>query len=159
MNQPKYITYRGAKYERVNTLNEIIVDPIPHRCCLIVESNSRGETEVDSCEFIDKPAKKAAEDFLQGWRGDLVAGGGPEELERYAEFLSDEPMEKDQFSYYGSLDEETGFIVCTRGRGAYSHIYDLAKTWNDLEKSYTADPGDHDNAYYALITALENCSY
>lgn len=28
-NQPKYISYRGAKYERVNILNEIRVDPIP----------------------------------------------------------------------------------------------------------------------------------
>jgi len=28
-NQPKYIIYKGAKYERVNTLNEIKVDPVP----------------------------------------------------------------------------------------------------------------------------------
>jgi len=28
-NQPKYITYKGAKYERVSTLSEIKVDPIP----------------------------------------------------------------------------------------------------------------------------------
>jgi len=28
-NQPKYITYRGAKYERIPTLNEIKVDPTP----------------------------------------------------------------------------------------------------------------------------------
>ena len=28
-NQPKYITYRGAKYERIPTLNEIRVDPTP----------------------------------------------------------------------------------------------------------------------------------
>ena len=27
MNQPKYITYKGAKYERISTVNEIVVEP------------------------------------------------------------------------------------------------------------------------------------
>lgn len=27
MNQPKYITYKGAKYERISTINEIVVEP------------------------------------------------------------------------------------------------------------------------------------
>lgn len=159
MNQPKYITYRGAKYEKISTLNEIIVDPIPHRCCLMEVGGTRGETDIYSCEFIDKPAKKAAEDFLQGYKDELVANGGPEALEQIDQFLSDEPIEKDQFSYYGSLHEEDSFIVCTRGRGAFSHLYDLAKTWKDLEESSTADPDDVDNAWFALETALKNLSY
>ena len=142
MNQPKYITYKGAKYERVNTLNEIRVDPTPPHCCLLVVGTTRGETDIYTCEFKNEPAGKVAKDYLHG-----------------GEYFTNTPVEEDQYSYYAFLYEEVVLIVCTRGRGAFGYLYDLAKKWKDLEKSYTADPGDHDNAYYALITALENCSY
>jgi len=145
MKQPKYITYKGAKYERIPTLNEIRVDPIPHRCCLIVVTLSGG-ISIDSCEFINKPAKKVAEDFLQDWKNKLDA----EEIENN-EFLSPSPEELDEYSYCGYLNEESSFAVCTQSRGAFSYIYDLAKAWDDA-----VDPDNAEDAYDALEDALAN---
>lgn len=144
MKQPKYITYRGAKYERVGALNEIRVDPIPPRSCLIVVTLSRG-ISIDSCEFINKPAKKVAEDFLKDWKSKLDA----EEIENN-QFLSPSPEELDEYSYYGYLNEDSSFAVCTQ-RGAFSYIYDLAKAWDDA-----VDPDNAEDAYDALEDALAN---
>ena len=47
-NQPKYITYKGAKYEKISTLNEIKVDPIPP---LTIQSIELASNQYDGDTF------------------------------------------------------------------------------------------------------------
>jgi len=142
-NQPKYITYRGAKYEKISTLSEILVDPVPFPdCCVMYYQIDRYVLDIDSVEFYRGPAKKVAEDFLEDYKTTMI--------EDDSELLQDEATEVDQYSYIHYLGlgawENDRFIVCTRGKGAYGNIYDLAKKWKDAQEG---------NDRHAAETALQ----
>lgn len=131
--QPKYITYKGAKYQRVNTLNEIIVEP-GSKCCVIRIYGSRGYYTVNKEYKIGNPGR-IADDTLSKVKQKQYDGLDPDEYEMEAEyieeFFSKKPTEVDRYSYYADIGEEESFIVCTKGKGKWSFLYDLAVNNDD----------------------------
>ena len=125
-HQPKYITYKGVRYERVNTLNEIIVEPSSN-CCIITVLLEMGHLSVQKFEFKIGNPERIADDALSKAKH--------KQRERYGqffpiseEFFSKEPIEIDQYSYYADIGEEGEFLaVCTKGKGKWSFLYDLAE--------------------------------
>ncbi len=127
MNQPKYITYKGVKYERVLALNEIIVDPLPRRCCVVIITVSGHRVSFDEGKFVNSPPASipniVRQEALETWHD-------PEEFD---EFFSVKQL--DEFTYCGGYGEEGLYMVCTRNRGAGSNIYNLFEQYSE-EKSY-----------------------
>jgi len=124
MNQPKYITYRGAKYERVNTLNEIIVGPLPE-CCVIEFTKSNSN--------LQNPLYK----FVRGYAKNI----GEKQLEDYSAThhrSKRELIEIDRYTYYGNYSAYFAFMVCTDKRGEYGHVYSLAKDYDKYLRQYQA---------------------
>ena len=122
--QPKYITYKGAKYERVNTLNEIIVEP-GSDCCIITILLSMGHLSVNK-EYESGNPGRIADDALRKAKQERYAQDFGEE------FFSKEPIEIDRYSYYADIGEDGEcLVVCTKGKGKWSFLYDLAKNNDD----------------------------
>ena len=145
MNQPKYITYKGAKYQRIDTLSEIIVDPLP-RCCIIEFGGGVGGTTIISVKFERGNSKKVAQDFLDKRKEEAIADGDTPPY--HGGYLSEVPDEYDRYSYTAQVHEEDDIIVCTKGRGRWGHLYDLAKAYNT--------DGEHTPAHDALVDALDD---
>ena len=132
-SNPKYITYRGAKYERVNTLSEIMVVP-SNQCCIftisIVRANNLSDI-VFNKEYKSGNPEGIADSTLKEWIKLEYANSKPDELqyaeENIEEFFSEEPTRVDEYSYYGEIGAQRFFIVCTKGKGKWSYLYDLAK--------------------------------
>ena len=145
MNQPKYITYKGAKYQKIDTLSEIMVDPLP-RCCIIRFGVYGGEMTIGSVKFEKGNPRKIAQDFLDKEKEEAIADGYTPPY--YHGFLSEVPDEFDIYSYAAEVHEEDSIIVCTKNRGRWSHLYDLAEAYN-------AD-GEYTPAHDALVDALDD---
>jgi hypothetical protein len=121
MKQPKYITYKGAKYQKIDTLSEIVVQPHAN-CCVITTLVSRGHMEVDT-QFEAGNPKRIAEDFLS-----RAKQGRDGYIHYPEEFFSKEPIEIDRYSYYADIGADGEFLaVCTKGKGKWSFLYDLAE--------------------------------
>jgi len=147
--QPKYITYKGVKYERVNTLNEIIVEP-GSKCCVITVRIARGHYTVNKEYKIGNPGR-IADDTLSKVKQKQYDGLDPNEYETEAEyieeFFSKKPIEIDRYSYYADLGEEEFLAVCTKGKGKWSFLYDLAKNNDDDGIIDAADEILHHSIY------------
>jgi hypothetical protein len=139
--QPKYITYKGARYERVNTLNEIIVEPA-NRCCIITIIGA-GDSVIKEFK-ISKNPEKIADSALSEAKQRFYRSAKPSEYEMVAryieEFFSKKPEKIDRYSYYADLGEEDFFMVCTKDEGKWSFLYDLAKNNDDDGIINTAPP-------------------
>lgn len=135
--QPKYITYKGAKYERVHTLNEIMVVP-SNQCCIFtifkVRANNLSDLLFTKTYRSGNP-EGIADDILDEWIKLEYANSKPDELqyaeESIEEFFSEKPFRIDEYSYYGEIGAQRFFLVCTRNKGKWSYLYDLAKQNND----------------------------
>ena len=127
IQQPKYITYKGAKYQKIDTLSEIIVDPLPRRCCVVIITIARHTVSFGEGKFVNSPPASipniVRQEALETWHD-------PEEFD---EFFSVKQL--DEFTYCGSYGEEGLYMVCTRNRGAGSNIYSLFEQYSK-EKSY-----------------------
>ena len=123
-NQSQYITYRGARYERILTLNEIRVDPIPPRCCAVIVGLSRGKTWFEKSEFYNMPAV-GVPGILRQEALETLGYDDPEELD---EFFSVKKL--DQYTYCGSYSEESIYMVSTRKNGVGSNVYELLEQGN-----------------------------
>ena len=145
MNQPKYITYKGAKYQKIDTLSEIVVEP-GNRCCIIEFIETRGEVDISSVKFEKGNPGKIAQDFLDKEKQEAIADGDTPPY--HGGFLSEVPEEYDRYSYGAEVHEESYVIVCTKNRGRWSHLYDLAEAYN-------AD-GEYSPAHGALLDALDD---
>ena len=145
MNQPKYITYKGAKYQKIDTLSEIVVDPLP-RCCIIEYGSDRRGITIISVKLERGNPKKVAQDFLDKRKQEAIADGDTPPY--CGGYLSEVPDEYDRYSYTAQTHEVDSIIVCTSGKGRWSHLYDLAEAYNAAGK-YTA-------AQYALQDALDD---
>lgn len=145
MNQPKYITYKGAKYQKIDTLSEIVVEPLPP-CCIIEFGDDRGGITIISVKFEKGNPGKIAQDFLDKRKQEAIADGDTPPY--YDGFLSEVPVEYDRYSYDAQVHEEDYIIVCTKNRGQWSYLYDLAEAYN-------AD-GEYSPAHDALLDALND---
>jgi len=68
-SNPKYITYRGAKYERVSPLSEIMVVP-SNQCCIFTISVVRANNLSDivfNKEYKSGNPEGIADDILDEW--------------------------------------------------------------------------------------------
>lgn len=145
MNQPKYITYKGAKYQKIDTLSEIIVEP-GYRCCIIEFSDDRGGITIISVKFEKGNPRKIAQDFLDKKKEEAIADGDTPPY--HDGFLSEVPDEYDRYSYTAQIREQEDIVVCTKGKGRWSHLYDLAEAYNT--------DGERTTAHGALLDALDD---
>lgn len=132
-SNPKYITYKGVKYERVNTLSEIMVVP-SNQCCIFTISIVHAKYVSDflfTKDYKSGNPERIADDILDEWIKLEYANSKPDELqyaeENIEEFFSEETTRVDEYSYYGEIGAQRFFIVCTKGKGKWSYLYDLAK--------------------------------
>lgn len=129
-SNPKYITYRGAKYERVRPLSEVVVEP-RSRCCVLTIVETDNLTEIHK-EYESGNPEKIADSGFKKW----IEGV---DNSNFIDDFPEKPIKVDDYSYYCIYVEIDArvitsrcFILCTKGRGKYSHLYDLAVN-NDEE--------------------------
>jgi hypothetical protein len=126
-SNPKYITYKGAKYQKIDTLSEIVVDPLPRRCCVVIVNINRHIVSFGEGKFVNSPPASIPDIVRQEG---LETSHDPEEFD---EFFSVKQL--DEFTYCGSYGEEGLYMVCTRNRGVGSNIYNLFEQYSK-EESY-----------------------
>jgi hypothetical protein len=146
--QPKYITYKGAKYQKIDTLSEITVEP-GNQCCIIEYSLTRGELNVISVKFVLGNPGKIAQDFLDELKEEAIADG--DQPPYMGGFLDEVPTEYDKFSYDAQIHEEGFMIVCTKNKGRWGHLYDLVKAYDATGEGTAA----WETAYSALRDAVD----
>lgn len=138
-SNPKYITYKGVKYERVHTLNEIIVEPnlyciITVRTPGLFQQGSRRDSVIKEYRTGGNP-EKIANDTLSEAKQKLYRSADSSEYEMVAkyieEYFSKKPEKIDEYSYYAYIGEQDFFMVCTKNSGEWSFLYDLAKNNDD----------------------------
>ena len=131
-SNPKYITYKGAKYQKIDTLSEIIVEPNLY-CIITVRAG--GDYPVIKKYRTGGNPEKIANDTLSEAKQKLYRSADSSEYEMVAgyieEYFSKKPEKIDQYSYYAYIGEQDFFMVCTKNSGEWSFLYDLAKNNDD----------------------------
>ena len=128
-SNPKYITYRGAKYQRVSTLSEVVVEP-RNRCCVLTIVETDNLTKIHK-EYESGNSEKIADSAFKKW----IEGVDNSD---FIDDFPEKPIKVDDYSYYTNYVKIEArvftlqyFIICTKGRGKYSHLYDLAVSNDD----------------------------
>lgn len=152
--QPKYITYKGAKYERIGLVNEIEA-PRGSECYVITMPQTIDGPGLDTWYKAGNPeqiANSTLQQFKQNIQHHDIDTDNMPDIARYPDiakyiesFFSEKPIKVDQYSYYASYgDASSGddiegrlFLVCTKGKGKWSFLYDLAEN-NDDEGIFDA---------------------
>lgn len=147
--QPKYITYKGAKYERVRPLNEIVVEP-RSRCCMLTILKTNNLTKIHK-EYESGNPEKIADSGFKKW----IEGVDNSD---FIDDFPEKPIKVDDYTYYAHYIEIEAqvptlrcFIVCTKGRGRYNHLYDLVVNNDDEGVKDTIEVIIKDMEYFQLL--------
>jgi len=126
-NQPKYITYKGTRYQRVDSINEIEVRNIPPtkvKWCIVEVVVSYGDQYVgDKKIYTSHTYFLSIEDVLK-----YVKNSYEIDDEDFS------PRKLDDYTYCGGLNEEVFYIVCTRNKGVGKTVYDLVEESSDDDR-------------------------
>jgi len=125
INQPKYITYKGSRYQRVDSINEIEVRniaPTDRHCYFEYDSYRAGIYELQfyrpGLSIVDILKSKNVLNAKQGGAMDKI----------------------DDYTYTGPLTEDAYddiiYILCTRSKGVGKRIYELAEAYSKVSIEY-----------------------
>jgi hypothetical protein len=146
---PDFINYKGAKYRRVGLVNENQEAPIAGSECYVITMPQTVDGPGLETWYEAGNPEQIANDTLRQFKQNVERHGfDPNEIPDIAsyieEYFSEKPRKVDQYSYYASYGDNSGdgiegrfFLVCTKGKGKWSFLYDLAEN-NDDEGIYDA---------------------
>jgi len=133
-NQPKYITYKGTRYQRVDSINEIEVRniaPTDRHCYFEYDRYRAGIYELQfyrpGLSIVDILKSKNVLNAEIDGTGDffLELGGTMDEA--------------DDYTYTGpiTVDLDITYILCTRNKGVGKRIYELAEAYSKVSIEHT----------------------
>lgn len=142
---PDFINYKGAKYRRVGLVNEIVV--AGDECYVITMPQTIDDPGLETWRQTGDP-KQIANDTLRQFKQNVNHDFSPDAVfdpnktpdiaSFIKEYFSEMPIMVDQYSYYASYGDISGdgeegrfFLVCTKGKGKWSFLYDLAENNDD----------------------------
>lgn len=144
---PDFINYKGAKYRRVGLVNEIVA--AGDECYVITMPQTIDGPGLETWRKTGNP-EQIANDTLTEFKQNVERHGidpdavfnpnkTPDVASFIKEYFSEKPIKVDQYSYYASYGDNSGddseegrfFLVCTKDKGKWSFLYDLAENNDD----------------------------